>query len=42
MAFIVITLIMLNLECVEATRKRKGSWSVGGQNGLLHIVRPQS
>ena len=33
---------MLNLECVEQTIKRKGSWSVGGQNGLLPIVRPRS
>ena len=33
---------MLNLECVKPTRKRKGSWSVGGQNGLLPTVRPRS
>ena len=33
---------MLNLECVEPTRKIKGSWSAGGQNGLLPIVRPRS
>ena len=31
---------MLNLKCVEPTRKRKGSWRAGGQNGLLPIVRP--
>ena len=33
---------MLNLEFVEPTRKRKGSWSTGGHNGLLPIVRPRS
>ena len=33
---------MLILECVEPIRKIKGSWSAGGQNGLLPIVRPQS
>ena len=33
---------MLKLECVESTRKIKGSWSAGGQNGLLPIVRPRS
>ena len=33
---------MLNLECVEPTIKRKGSWSIGGQNELLPIVRPRS
>ena len=29
---------MLKLECVESTRKIKGSWSARGQNGLLPIV----
>ena len=33
---------MLNLECVEPTRKIKGTWSAGGQNGPLPILRPRS
>ena len=36
---------MLNLECVQPTRKKnkiKGGWSAGGQNGLLPIMRPRS
>ena len=33
---------MLNLECVEPTRKGKWNWSAGGPNGLLPIVRPRS